>query len=151
MSVSSLRVLVVDDEPDASAALELLLKPRGFDVRLAATGDEGRAMVAAWRPHVVLLDLMLPDVRDLDLLKDFRQKAPEMQVVMVTSVRQHPQGGRGDERRRVQLRREAGRREAPVALLDKAGERVALRPENRRLRRRCRTTRRSPTWSRRAT
>ena len=77
MSVSSpMRVLVVDDEPDASAALELLLKPRGFDVRLAATGDAGRAMVAAWKPHVVLLDLMLPDVRDLDLLKDFRQKAP---------------------------------------------------------------------------
>src|SRR4029078_559502 len=85
MSVSSLRVLVVDDEPDASAALELLLKPRGFDVRLAATGDEGRAMVACWKPHVVLLDFMLPDVLDLDLLKDFRQKAPEMQVVMVTS------------------------------------------------------------------
>ena len=75
MSVSSpMRVLVVDDEPDASAALELLLKPRGFDVRLAATGDEGRAMVGTWKPHVVLLDLMLPDVRDLDLLKDFGRR-----------------------------------------------------------------------------
>ncbi len=53
---SKMRVLVVDDEPDASAAIELLLKPRGFEVRLAATGAEGRALVAAWDPHVVLLD-----------------------------------------------------------------------------------------------
>ena len=55
-STNSMRVLVVDDEPDASEALTLLLKPRGYDVRVAATGDAARAVVTAWRPHVVLLD-----------------------------------------------------------------------------------------------
>jgi DNA-binding NtrC family response regulator len=135
MSVTpSMRVLVVDDEPDASAALELLLKPRGFDVRLAATGDEGRAIVTAWKPHVVLLDLMLPDVRDLDLLKDFRHQAPEMQVVMVTSYGSIP---------KVVEAMNAGAFgfvEKPIdamlllAVLDKARETVAMTAENRSLR-----------------
>jgi DNA-binding response OmpR family regulator len=59
MSTSSpMRVLVVDDEPDASEALTLLLRPRGHDVRVAATGDAARSVVNAWRPNVVLLDLM---------------------------------------------------------------------------------------------
>ena len=39
MTTMNMRVLVVDDEPDASEAVTLLLQPRGFDVRVAATGD----------------------------------------------------------------------------------------------------------------
>jgi DNA-binding NtrC family response regulator len=75
-------------------------------VRVAATGDEARTAVNAWRPHVVLLDLMLPDANGLDLLRDFRAAAPETQVVMVTGYGSVP----------------------------KAAERLALAAENRRLR-----------------
>ena len=129
-----MRVLVVDDEPDASEALTLLLKPRGFDVRVAATGDTARSMVTSWRPHVVLLDLMLPDVNGLDLLRDFRADAPETQVVMVTGYGSVPKvvdamnGGA------------FGFIEKPIdamlllAVIDKAGEKLAMAAENRRLR-----------------
>ena len=130
----SLRVLVVDDEPDAAEALTLLLEPRGFDVRVAGTGDAARAVVTAWHPHVVLLDLMLPDVNGLDLLRDFRAAAPDTQVVMVT--------GFGSVPKVVEAMNGGafGFIEKPIdamlllAVLDKATERLALAAENRRLR-----------------
>jgi DNA-binding NtrC family response regulator len=133
-SLTSIRVLVVDDEPDAAEALTLLLKPRGYDVRVAGTGDAARSAVSSWRPHVVLLDLMLPDVSGLDLLRDFRAAAPETQVVMVT--------GYGSVPRVVEAMNDGafGFIEKPIdamlllAVLDKAGERLALAAENRRLR-----------------
>ncbi len=133
-SLTSIRVLVVDDEPDAAEALTLLLKPRGYDVRVAGTGDAARSAVSSWRPHVVLLDLMLPDVNGLDLLRDFRAAAPETQVVMVT--------GYGSVPRVVEAMNDGafGFIEKPIdamlllAVLDKAGERLALAAENRRLR-----------------
>ena len=133
-TVNSMRVLVVDDEPDAAEALTLLLKPRGFDVRVAASGDTARSVVTAWRPHVVLLDLMLPDVDGLDLLRDFRAAAPDTQVVMVT--------GYGSVPKVVEAMNGGafGFIEKPIdtmlllAVLDKASEKLALAAENRRLR-----------------
>jgi DNA-binding NtrC family response regulator len=135
MSTSnSMRVLVVDDEPDAAEALTLLLEPRGHDVRVAATGDQARGVMTAWRPHVVLLDLMLPDVDGLDLLRDLRAAAPDTQVVMVT--------GYGSVPKVVEAMNAGafGFIEKPIdamlllAVLDKASEKVALSVENRRLR-----------------
>jgi DNA-binding NtrC family response regulator len=133
-SLNSMRVLVVDDEPDAAEALTLLLKPRGHDVRVAKTGDEAKAVVGAWRPHVVLLDLMLPDVNGLELLRDLRNDAPDTQVVMVT--------GYGSVPKVVEAMNAGafGFIEKPIdamlllAVLDKAHEKVALAAENRRLR-----------------
>jgi two-component system response regulator AtoC len=133
-TMNSMRVLVVDDEPDASEALTLLLKPRGFEVRVAATGDTARSAVASWRPHVVLLDLMLPDVNGLDLLRDFRADAPDTQVVMVT--------GYGSVPKVVEAMNGGafGFIEKPIdsmlllAVLDKASEKLAMAAENRRLR-----------------
>jgi DNA-binding NtrC family response regulator len=133
-ATSSMRVLVVDDEPDAAEALTLLLEPRGFDVRVAATGDAARSVVNAWHPHVVLLDLMLPDVNGLDLLRDFRAAVPDTQVVMVT--------GYGSVPKVVEAMNGGafGFIEKPIdamlllAVLDKATEKLALSAENRRLR-----------------
>ena len=133
-ATDSMRVLVVDDEPDAAEALTLLLKPRGFDVRVAGTGDAARSVVTAWRPHVVLLDLMLPDVNGLDLLRDFRAAVPDTQVVMVT--------GYGSVPKVVEAMNGGafGFIEKPIdamlllAVLDKATEKLALAAENRRLR-----------------
>lgn len=133
-TINALRVLVVDDEPDASEALTLLLKPRGFEVRVAATGDTARSVVTSWRPHVVLLDLMLPDVNGLDLLRDFRAEAPDTQVVMVT--------GYGSVPKVVEAMNGGafGFIEKPIdanlllAVLDKAREKLAMAAENRRLR-----------------
>jgi DNA-binding NtrC family response regulator len=129
-----MRVLVVDDEPDATEALTLLLAPRGYEVRAAATADQARALVEAWKPSAVLLDLILPDVTDLDLLHEFRAMAPDTQVVMVT--------GYGSIPKVVEAMNAGafGFIEKPIdamlllAVLEKVRSQVDLAAENRRLR-----------------
>jgi DNA-binding response OmpR family regulator len=59
----TMRILVVDDEPNIVVALEYLMRESGFDVRAARDGDEALAAVADFRPDLVLLDVMMP-VRD---------------------------------------------------------------------------------------
>jgi PAS domain S-box-containing protein len=54
------RVLVVDDEPANRKLLEELLEPLGFEVRSAANGAFAVAQCAAWKPHLVLLDMRMP-------------------------------------------------------------------------------------------
>jgi DNA-binding NtrC family response regulator len=129
-----MRVLVVDDEPDAAEALTLLLAPRGFEVRTAATAQQARGLVQSWKPGAVLLDLILPDVRDLELLQEFRAMAPETQVVMVT--------GYGSIPKVVEAMNAGafGFIEKPIdamlllAVLDKVRGQLDLAAENRRLR-----------------
>jgi DNA-binding NtrC family response regulator len=128
------RVLVVDDEPDAAAFLQLLLEPRGYLVRTAGQGVEARKIVEAWQPELMLLDLMLPDVDGLQLLRDVREARPDMQVIMVT--------GYGSVPKAVEAMNSGafGFVEKPIdtslllAQLDKAREKLALTRENRRLR-----------------
>ena len=56
------RVLVVDDDPDLRRVLTLALTDEGYDVRAVPDGREALDLLEAWRPRVILLDLMMPDV-----------------------------------------------------------------------------------------
>ncbi len=55
-----LRVLVIEDNPDAAESLRMLLQLQGHQVRLADTGPGGVQVAEAWRPDVVLCDIGLP-------------------------------------------------------------------------------------------
>jgi DNA-binding NtrC family response regulator len=80
-------VLVVDDEPLIRWSLSEGLSEAGYRVQQAATGAEARAAVAgaAAAPLVVVLDLRLPDVTDLSLLRYIRTCRPDVPVVMMTA------------------------------------------------------------------
>ena len=54
------RVLVVDDEEAIRVALQAVFEDEGYDVRGAADGQRALDVLAAWRPDVILLDLMMP-------------------------------------------------------------------------------------------
>lgn len=56
----TLRVLVVDDEPDIAESVKFCLEQEGYDVRSACNGWEALGAVRTFAPHVVLLDVMLP-------------------------------------------------------------------------------------------
>ena len=56
------RVLVVDDEPNISDLVSTALRYEGFDVTSAGTARGALDLVAAFRPHLVVLDVMLPDL-----------------------------------------------------------------------------------------
>ena len=66
------RVLVVDDEPQIIRALRINLRARAFEVSTAATGAEALDVAAKHPPDLVLLDLGLPGVDGLDVIKGLR-------------------------------------------------------------------------------
>jgi len=66
------RVLVVDDEPQIRKALRVNLAARGYEVDLAATGEEALSLAAARHPDVVLLDLGLPGIDGIDVIDGLR-------------------------------------------------------------------------------
>lgn len=67
------RILVVEDNPDVSASLQMLLEASGYDVRCADTGRRALDEARRYLPHVVLLDLGLPDMNGHDVLKGLRK------------------------------------------------------------------------------
>jgi two-component system KDP operon response regulator KdpE len=66
------RVLVIDDEPQILRALDINLRAHGYQVHLAATGEEGLASAAAATPDLVLLDLGLPGIDGVDVIHGLR-------------------------------------------------------------------------------
>ena len=66
------RVLVVDDEPQILRALRINLRARSYDVSVAATGPEALDVAAKHPPDLVVLDLGLPGLDGLDVIKGLR-------------------------------------------------------------------------------
>jgi two-component system, OmpR family, KDP operon response regulator KdpE len=80
------RVLVVDDEPQIRRALAINLRARGYDVDLAETGEEGLELAARHHPDVVVLDLGLPGIDGVEVIRGLRgwTRVP----IIVLSVRE---------------------------------------------------------------
>ena len=64
-----LRVLVVDDEPNIVDVVSMALRHNGFDVDAADTGSGALSKVREWRPHVMVLDVMLPDMDGFEVAR----------------------------------------------------------------------------------
>jgi len=81
------RVLVVDDEPMVTDWLKMVIEQAervpGYEVRAAAVGSRGVEIFRSWRPDVVLLDLVLPDIDGIALLRQLKtiDDGPEMIVI----------------------------------------------------------------------
>jgi DNA-binding NtrC family response regulator len=80
-------VLIVDDEGLIRWALSEGLRDHGYRVEQAATGADALAQIAraGAEPLVIVLDLRLPDVSDLSLLRTIRAQRPDTPVVMMTA------------------------------------------------------------------
>lgn len=81
------KVLIVDDEPNIVTALEFLLKRSGYDVRLATNGAEALAQVDAYRPDVMLLDVMMPVKSGYEVCQVLRERPDlaQMKIVMLSA------------------------------------------------------------------
>ena len=66
------RVLVVDDEPPILRAMAVNLRARGYEVDVAATGEEALALASRHHPDVVVLDLGLPGISGIDVIRGLR-------------------------------------------------------------------------------
>jgi two-component system, OmpR family, KDP operon response regulator KdpE len=108
--VSEPRVLVVDDEAPIRRALEANLRARGYEVELAATGEQALDAAARHHPDAIILDLGLPGMDGVDVIRGLRGWSAVPIIVL---------SARGAEPDKVAaLRRQLPSAEAPVVVTD---------------------------------
>ena len=81
------KILVVEDEPDFSKAIQILLEANGFEVVSAFSGKEGLAMARNISPDLIILDVMLPEIDGYKIcrLLKFDERYKKIPVVMLTA------------------------------------------------------------------
>jgi two-component system, OmpR family, response regulator len=79
------RLLVVDDEPNIVELLSVSLRFAGFEVASAMTGRDAVSQARQFRPDLVLLDVMLPDVDGFDVLRRLRGEGTRVPVLFLTA------------------------------------------------------------------
>src|SRR3954447_9046634 len=87
------RVLVVEDDATVSQVVSAYLERDGYDCRVAVDGTSAEQVWAQWRPDLVVLDVMLPGLSGLEVLRRRRIDGDETPVVMLSA--------RGEEEDRV--------------------------------------------------
>jgi two-component system OmpR family response regulator len=80
------RVLVVDDEPGVVSFVARALRGRGFDVDVAGGGDDALAKARDRRYDVVLLDLRMPGMNGVTVLRELREIRPDENIVVVSAA-----------------------------------------------------------------
>ena len=79
------RILVVDDENSISELIATSLKFVGFDVRTAASGSEALRIAEEFRPHALILDVMLPDQNGFEVCRQLRNDGHNVGVLFLTA------------------------------------------------------------------
>ncbi len=84
------RVLVVDDEPAVTDWLKMVIEQAsdgsGYEVRAAAVGSRATEIFRSWKPDVVLLDLVLPDIDGIALLRQLKAIDPSPEMIVISGV-----------------------------------------------------------------
>ena len=82
--MSSAKILVIDDEPSIVKLVTAYLKPEGYEVLTAADGPSGLKTAQAFKPDLVILDIMLPGMDGLELLSRLRRES-DVYVILLTA------------------------------------------------------------------
>jgi two-component system OmpR family response regulator len=81
----SARVLVVDDEPGIVEVISMALRHHGFGVDAAATGREALESVRRWHPHVIVLDVMLPDMEGFEVARRLAAEHADVPILFLSA------------------------------------------------------------------
>src|SRR5664279_5396413 len=79
------RVLVVDDEPNIADVISIALRYNDYEVETAANGQDAMKAVAAARPDLIVLDVMLPDFDGFEVARRLRERADETPILFLTA------------------------------------------------------------------
>ena len=79
------RVLVVDDEPNIVDVVAMALRFQGFTVESAGTGAAAIAAVAEFKPDLIVLDVMLPDMEGFDVAKRLGAQRARVPIIFLTA------------------------------------------------------------------
>ncbi|HEV8151468.1 MAG TPA: response regulator, partial [Solirubrobacteraceae bacterium] len=79
------RILVVDDEPNIVDVVAMALRFLGFDVDTAGTGRDALAAVERFRPQVMVLDVMLPDMEGFEVAERLGAQRGHVPIIFLTA------------------------------------------------------------------
>ena len=83
--MSKKKILVIDDEPDFLTMVKTRLEANDYTVITASDGKEALKKVASEKPDAVLLDILLPGIDGLNVLKIIRRKNKKLPVFIITA------------------------------------------------------------------
>ena len=84
MKTNEKTILVVDDEAGIRETVREILTDEGYRVLEAANASAALELIGSVSPHLVLLDIWMPDVDGIDLLKQVKAQEPEVKVIMIS-------------------------------------------------------------------
>jgi two-component system OmpR family response regulator len=79
------KVLVVDDEPNLRELVQVALNFHGFAVTTSATGEDVVQLAEAYRPDLIVLDVLLPDIDGFEVCRRLRSVANDVPVIFLTA------------------------------------------------------------------
>jgi two-component system, OmpR family, response regulator len=82
---NSFRILVVDDEPNIVDVISMALRYQGFEIASAGTGADALGRVKAFRPHLIVLDVMLPDMEGFDVAERLGAQRADVPIIFLTA------------------------------------------------------------------
>lgn len=78
-------ILIIDDEPSLRQTMARILQRAGYEATTASNGKEGLGLIVEHRFDLVYLDIRMPDISGLELLRTIHAKFPELPVVLFTA------------------------------------------------------------------
>jgi DNA-binding response OmpR family regulator len=79
------KVLVIDDEAMIRKTVRLACEKEGYSVQEAENGAEALAKLDSFRPDIILLDLMLPDISGFDVCRDIRRAGTKVPILILSA------------------------------------------------------------------
>jgi DNA-binding response OmpR family regulator len=79
------RILVIEDNQTLAEGLRLNLAHDGYEVRVESSGEKGLAQTRHWNPHLVILDIMLPGIEGIEVLRILRAEGRDVPVLVLSA------------------------------------------------------------------
>ena len=82
----TIKLLIVDDEKNVRIFLSELFNTEEYDVATAENGREALKKSESWQPHIILLDLNLPDSNGVDLIQPLKENCPGAEIIVISAL-----------------------------------------------------------------
>ncbi len=80
-----MKILVVDDEKNILKLYKAEFEGEGYDVVVASSGKEALDLIESENPDLVTLDILMPDIDGIQILRQMKEKRPDMPIIMLTA------------------------------------------------------------------
>ena len=78
------RILIVDDEPHILLMLKKMLEPSGYEIDLAANGNEGVELFRKSEADLVITDIIMPEKEGLETIREMRRIKPDLKIIAMS-------------------------------------------------------------------